>query len=300
MSFFAYAPYVEPTNNDGTFTPAETSGITGLSANGAAGDPTVSYIVATDPSKTVDLLWAVAAADQTTATVSGGSWNNVNAGMPFIDLVKPKLSGTPATSTPINFSFKHALAKLAFTVQGTENGDENTRIVIESVNITSKFHTSGSLNLHNTEPNKPNWTHAGTPDLTLGVTDKIVAGSADATGLKYSGTDSYASQPLGVTNAAQPLMDESNYYFALIPETADMTIDITYHVYTDDSKLSTGFSKVTNKISSTISGLALEASKSYTINMVLGMESVSFNGTVAEWDTTVTQAVNLPLNVTTP
>ena len=50
LSFFAYAPYVA----DAT---AGTPGITGMSANTATTDPSITYTVATKPSESVDLLW---------------------------------------------------------------------------------------------------------------------------------------------------------------------------------------------------------------------------------------------------
>ena len=312
LSFFAYAPYVSPTTkSDGTFSPAQADGITQLSGNTVAGDPKVTYAVATDADNTVDLLWAVAAADQTTPTVTGGTWSNVLAGKPFINLVKPMLAATPA-STPINFSFKHALAKLVFTVEGefdevsTDNNNvdtSKTRIVIDNVAITSTFNTNGILNLNNGTANVPNWTLGGTANLALNINnDDIVGTTAGSAGLKYnSGTDTFAGQPLGVTKTPQHLMDAdgTTKFFALIPQTANMTITITYHVFTLDTNLANGYSKITNVITKTISSLALAGSNAYTINMRLGMETVSFNASVAPWGAGGTTDVDLPLNVTT-
>ena len=309
LTFFAYAPYVSSPSYDGVVSPT-TYGITGLTANTDPGDPIVAYTVTTNPAQTVDLLWAVAPADQTTPTVSGGTWSNVSAGMPYIDLVKPKLS---PGSTVVDFSFKHALAKLTFTVQGAFDAaapgdtdvDANTRIVIDNVAVTTTgLHKNGLLNLNNTTEGAgiPKWSIDGAVLIpAINISSDIVAGSAGAAGLKYnSGTDTYAGQPLGVTKTAQPLMDAAKF-FGFIPETTDMTVTITYHVFTADPSLHDQYSKITNVITKTITGLALQGSNAYTINMVLGMETVSFNATVSPW-TNVTPAtvVNLPLNVTTP
>jgi hypothetical protein len=311
LTFFAYAPYVSSTPSTGAVTPA-TSGITQLTGNGETGDPKVTYVVASDADDTVDLLWAVAAANQTTPTVNGGTWSNVLAGKPFINLVKPMLAATPA-STPINFSFKHALAKLVFTVEGefdevsTDNNNvdtSETRIVIDNVAITSTFNTNGILNLNNGTANVPNWTLGGTANLALNINnDDIVGTTAGSAGLKYnSGTDTFAGQPLGVTKTPQHLMDAdgTTKFFALIPQTANMTITITYHVFTLDTNLANGYSKITNVITKTISSLALAGSNAYTINMRLGMETVSFTATVSPWVAESSQNVDLPLNVTTP
>lgn len=310
LSFFAYAPYVSPTTkSDGTFSPAETYGITQLSGNTVTGDPKVTYAVATDADDTVDLLWAVADADQTTPTVTGGTWSNVSAGLPFINLVKPKLSAGPV-STPINFSFKHALAKLVFTVEGefdevstdVNEVSNTTRIVIDNVAVTSTFHTTGVLNLNNTgNPGVPNWTYGGTANLAFNINNTDIVGTtAGSAGLRYSDTDTYDAQPLGVTKTPQYLMDAdgTTKFFALIPETANMTITITYHVFTADANLKDGYSKITNVITKTITGLDLDGTYAYTINMRLGMETVSFNASVAAWGAGSTTNVDLPINVT--
>lgn len=308
LTFFAYAPYVSSTAG-GVVTPTA-SGIIALTPNTNTGDPKVTYAVATDADETVDLLWAVAATDQTTPTVTGGTWNNVLAGKPFINLVKPKLAATPA-STPINFLFKHALAKLTFSVQGAFDApapsatevDGDTRIVIDNVEITSSFHTQGTLNLNNATADTPNWTHGGSANLALTINNSdIVAGGGGEAGLKYSGTDNYTSQPLGVTKTKTFLMDANGTtkFFTLIPESASLTIKITYHVYTVDTKLSGGFAKITNVISKTINPFNPSAGNWYNINMILGMETVSFTATVSPWAAESSQSVDLPLNVTTP
>ena len=54
LSFLAYAPWVDHKVAYGS------TGITGLTANNATTDPKVTYTISTDPSESVDLLWAVA------------------------------------------------------------------------------------------------------------------------------------------------------------------------------------------------------------------------------------------------
>lgn len=320
LSFFAYAPYVPvgvDSNNNTTFgKPTSGSiqensvevGITALSTNTTESDPTVSYTVAAVPANTVDLLWAVSgAADATPTVVAGTTWN-IDAGKPFIDLTKPKLPSTTPASTPINFTFKHALAKLTFSAQaafdapspGDLNVHGNTRIVIQEVSVNTGFHKKGVLNLNNTVANTPNWATDGEDVVTFTITDDIIAGDPDEAGLKYSGTDTYDSQPLGVTKVKQYLMDTDAKYFTLIPEqNKSITVTITYHVFTADPNLSAGFVKVTNVITKEITGFNAAAGNWYNINMVLGMESVSFTATVTAWPNSATDTVvDLPINVT--
>lgn len=118
VSFFAYAPYWDKTAAD--------DGIIDMSANDYAGNPTVTYKLATDGTA-VDLLWGTAgtngvkAQDGTTATndpwyiaktPATPAWSTnpykVNA-----NLTKMKTNGK------IQFDFKHALAKVGGSQQGT-------------------------------------------------------------------------------------------------------------------------------------------------------------------------------------
>ena len=319
LTFFAYAPYVlanangtlkndgaDPFDGQSHTESAAEVGITGISSNECYGDPSINYTVASDADNTVDLLWGVAGAANTTPIVntsaSPNNWN-ITAGMPFINLVKPKLASS-TTSSPISFTFKHALAKLTFSVQGafdevapgTNDVDGSTRIVIESVAVTTEFYKNGVLNLNNTAANTPNWgTKTGTLSFTIG--DDIVAG------LKYSGTDTYASQPTGVTNTKQYLMDAAGAtkFFGLIPDNdKDINITITYHVYTVDSNLHDGWSKITNVITKKIDDFDAAAGNWYNINMILGMESVAFEASVTPWSGENESTVDLPINVVAP
>ena len=119
VSFFAYAPYWDKSA-------ATDDGIIDMSANNYAGNPTITYKLATDGTA-VDLLWGTAgtngvkAQDGTTATndpwyiaktPATPAWSSnpykVNA-----NLTKMKTDGK------IQFNFKHALAKIGGSKQGT-------------------------------------------------------------------------------------------------------------------------------------------------------------------------------------
>ncbi len=125
LSFFAYAPWVNPTAY-----PA--AGITNIPANTGTGDPIVTYTVATDPANSVDFLWSDA--------------NNKN-------LTKQSVTGK------VNFTFKHALTRLEFVVKGvfdsttdpgTDDVDSATKIFVNSLDITTteKIPASGKFNLN--------------------------------------------------------------------------------------------------------------------------------------------------------
>lgn len=300
LSFFAYAPYVEAKASTGAVT-ENTVGITALTKNSDAGDPKVSYTVAADPAKSVDLLWGVS----NTAT-----WDNVTGtaltlteGMPYLNLIKPK------TNQNVSFNFKHALSRLGLTVQGAFDQKDpggtlkDAKITVAKVEITGDaFAAKGVLNLNNTTAGEPLWdtsaADAGKLSLTLegnNLNDKI----KDAGDGKKA-----AEQPDGVTATSQNLLKD-NTYFMFIPGTATadkpLKVKITYYTTTDDPNLATGYTRVENVITKSISaadpGLKFEAGKAYTLNLVLGMTSVKVTATVADWDTGSSTQVDLPINV---
>lgn len=299
LTFFAYAPYVEATATTGAVTD-NTVGITALTSNATAGDPKVSYTVAADPAKSVDLLWGVS---NTT------SWGNVTGtaltlteGLPYLNLIKPK------TDQNVSFNFKHALSRLGLTVQGAFDqvaaGGTLTdaKITVAKVEITGAgFAAKGVLNLNNTDAGVPKWeisdTDAGTLSLTLDG-DNLNETIKDAGDVKA------ANQKEGVT-ATQKNLLKDNTYFMFIPGTATTTsplkVKITYYTTTDDANLATGYSRVENVITKSISaadpGLKFEAGKAYTLNLVLGMTSVKVTATVAGWTDDSSTQVDLPINV---
>lgn len=299
LSFFAYAPYVDATATTGAVTD-NTVGITALTSNATAGDPKVSYTVASDPAKSVDLLWGVS---------NTASWVNVTGtaltlteGLPYLNLIKPK------TDQNVSFNFKHALSRLGLTVQGAFDQKapggtlKDAKITVAKVEITGDgFAAKGVLNLNNKEAGVPKWeTVDGASKLSLtldgdNLNDKIKDAGADKKA---------AEQPDGVTATSQNLLKD-NTYFMFIPGTATtaspLKVKITYYTTTDDPNLSDGYTRVENVITKSISatdGLKFEAGKAYTLNLVLGMTSVKVTATVAGWtDDGSTTQVDLPINV---
>ena len=301
LTFFAYAPYVTPSDNaTGTITGA-TEGITALTGNAATTDPKVTYVVAATPEKSVDLLWGVVPTGTTT-------WSNVTStdidiaeGKPYLNLIKPN------TTQKVNFNFRHALAKLGLKVVGAFDAvtggtkDAATKITVASVTIEGKgFKKTAVLNLNNTTANEPLWEavkDAG--DIKLTVSDANLNSK-----IKDSGKDE-AQTVDGVTETAKDLLNSdatsAQKAFMIIPSSADnksLKVTIDYYVNTTDASLSKGYSRVENKITKTITGFAPEAGKNYTLLLSLGMTSVKVTATVAGWtDDSSTTQVDLPINV---
>lgn len=265
ISFFAYAPYVEATVATGAT--ANTVGITEFKGNAATGDPTVKYVVATDPAESVDFLY-----------------NDAD----LANLTKQAVTGK------VTFNFKHALTRLAVTVQGvfdsttapsTDDVDANTKIYVDSLEITTAatIPASGIFNL-----NTKQWDTTGADEATLAIGDNI--------------PESLQSPNAGVTkeevSLIKPSATDAAQYFMFIPNDAaqEYNFYIKYTVITTDANLDGGKSEIVNRITKKAS-IKFEAGKSYTIKLELGMTTVKLAATVEDWtDAAAQDPIWLPIN----
>ena len=320
LSFFAYAPYVEVTPVTGIVTGDATSGIIGLSRNIAAGDPLVMYSSSLVPGRGVDLCWGVAASNFTSSV--DGNNNHVEKGTPFIDVIKPK------TGDRLTFEFNHALAQLNVKVDADIDAeshtastlDAGTHIYVRSVTFTG-FTLRGSLNLNSKLNPGPAWYDlSGTGRLKRdpvtvydGRTDGLEAVAADVNevpadlnpAIIQNGTSE------GVTNTTVNLFNsnEEAAPVMVIPTSGvPVKVTIVYDIETADpslpSYLSDGVTRgisVENTITKTVQlngggNLTLESGKKYVIGLHLGLTSVKFDATVADWDNTSYANTDLPVN----
>ena len=293
LSFFAYAPHVAATASTGAVTPS-TEGITALTTNAATTDPKVSYTVATDPKKAVDLLWAVAPASFSYTDVHN-STVSVTEGMPLLNLTKP------AHDYVISFNFKHATSRLGLKIIGAFDQvaaggtlDSKTKVTVEEIKLVDvPAYTSAVLNLNNTAAGVPLW------ESTTGTTATFtVSGDNLNSTIKDSGTDAVQTVE-GVIASEKNVFVDDNTFFTLIPKTGstDVKVQITYYVTTEDDDLKDGISRVKNVITKTVnfaSGFA--AGKANTIKITLGLTSVKLEAEVESWDVLTATNVDLPIN----
>ena len=293
ISFFAYAPHVAATASTGAVTPS-TEGITALTSNAATTDPKVSYTVATDPKKAVDLLWAVAPASFSYTDVQN-STVSVTEGMPLLNLTKP------AHDYVIRFNFKHATSRLGLKIVGAfdqvaEGGtlDSKTKVTVKEIKLVDvPAYTSAVLILNNTAAGVPLWESATGTTATF-----TVDGTNLNSTIKDSGTDEVQTVE-GVIASEKNVFVDDNTFFTLIPKTGstDVKVQITYYVTTEDADLKGGFSRVENVITKTVnfaSGFA--AGKANTIKITLGLTSVKLDAVVENWDVLAATNVDLPIN----
>lgn len=327
LTFFAYAPYVQVTPGTGRVKGDEKSGIVGMTSNSAAGDPYLKYIVDFDPDNSVDLCYGVANSNFTSSV--DGDNNNVEAGKPYIDVIKPKITDK------IHFNFKHALASLNVQIDadidelshGSVNYlDGNTKIFVRKVTFEG-FAEKGSLNLNSEGGTDyvPNWFElnsinrrlsSGTVTIYDGRRDGR-EGQANATASnetpnalnekiiqKETETDGVpATEQVNLfnsTTATKPIF--------VIPTDENLKVTIVYDVETKDDNLSTYLSDgktkgstventITKAIKISDAEFQLQAGKAYVVTLHLGMTSVKFDAEVTAWPTaTNTDNTDLPIN----
>lgn len=215
ISFFAYAPH-------GTGT---------LSANNAAGTPTLAYTVPNKVADQKDLLVAGAQKDKTSNTV--------------------------------NFTFKHALSRIGFGVKlAAANAiDAGTSIAFSSISLKADFNSSNTLTLDLDANNDVQWgtpTTATEVTYTLNNTDNETDNIADIASL--------STTTAAINNTSSYLMVLPQDFSGVGDE---MEITANFSLSTKDDNLVgnkfTANYEFTGKVA-----LELEAGKAYTIVLVLG------------------------------
>ncbi len=284
-TFFAYAPWMSA----GEGTAGTNAGINTISTG--AGDPTITYTVATDPAQSVDLLWGVRTDTQ---EKSGLAWIDVTKG---------------ATTSAVLFTFYHALCALGLHAQvmvdqtndtddlgdlstlGTIGSKDGCKVTLKSITITpvtTSFHQSATLNLNNTTKHQPKWeSHSGTIASLVVDGTKLDDELKDPTPNDESGysvmTDaSYDTEVPGITESAnsQTVIKDDNL-FMLIPQDAqDYTIAIDYFL---TYKTETGYQREAKSGTATIRNLELAAGVKYYLNLVFGLTTFKLSVDATDW-----------------
>jgi len=339
LSFFAYAPYADQVElNSTTYTLNPTtgefengsnnystqdgaSGILKYTHNSTAGDPKVTYKLASSRtlSENVDLLWGTRG--QATYIETDGTPNTAELGTYNVNLTKQTVQER------VKFLFKHALAKfgglkVVADIDGNSSSPgtagfgtkpDETLITLNSLSIKDKSGTIGT---------------GGEFDLATGtwsVTSTLSDGTElfDGTGGTNVMNDKVwepSSTPVWETNKwttpdggvlSSELRDVYSTYDPLLfipgATAPQLTVVLSYTVRTYDTKLDPAtasnnegtWSKVTQTITNSITfPAALDPNKSYTLVMHIGLTSVKFSAEVSGWDdAATTEVIWLPSNV---
>lgn len=257
VSFFAYAPYTETS----TITPTGTN-ITAFPPNNAPSDPVISFAVAPEVDKQIDLLY---------------SNPNFNLSKKAID-----------EKVPLEFS--HALSRIGFKAKLNVNdlaGKEGesltsgTKVIIKSIKLkSSQLNTSGKFNLYTRK-----WSNTLKEEREYElVINKELSSQAN------DGTET-ASEKDGEQNATVQLTENGNYLMLIPNDTsengnikvADMNLTINYEVETIDTKLNNQKSTVSNNVTEAVT-LALGQGKAYNFVIEIGLTSAKLSAVVDSWD----------------
>ena len=219
--------------------------------------------------------------------------------------------------------------------EGNGSTDAKTKVWLRSVTFTDGFATEGALNLHSEDVDatvtdaaervakaEPNWLdYDGSRDLTFepitlydglkdgkeGTTNNIQKNETPAAlnPVLTQASNDNSGVPITLTNLFDGSMTANDPIY-VIPtgDTGEqMEITVVYDIETEDENLAgllsdnvTHGSAIENKITKS-TGLNIEAGKSYTVKIYLGIESVKFDVTVTAWpDTSSSKEVELPEN----
>lgn len=254
VSFFAYAPWQENDRN-------RNSNIT-LNQGAASLD----FKVQNDVTKQTDLTWSATE---------------------HMDETKQSIDGQ------VDFLFKHALARIDFTLQAAVDQAAAGGTIAEGTTITLKkivlgteingFYTNGTLDLTKATATWLGSTLTGRQKFTL-VPDNFV-------------TDSNVLDK--DHNAKANLIDANgDDYIMIIPQKKEnLSVYVEYTVETVSNDGNDN-STIENKITTPISSIDFQAGKAYTLNLVLGMTSVKLEASVEPWDVVNPGTeVDLPENI---
>lgn len=309
--------------------------ITQLTKNTTTGDPIIKYVVDPNPATSVDLLWGVAPASSAYTPVEGASGvvegmpykDLVKAQTASrVDFnFKHALASLNVSIDAIVDEIQHGTTPVLDA--------SKTRIYIRSISL-SGLALKGALNLNNETANTPLWLeYDGSKTLTTGSALVVNDGRKDGKEATENGeqkseqpstlnvnlVQSYPTYKAGVKagafhDEAKPGVTETpvnlfqgtdaNAPIFVIPTGEEMNVTIVYDVETIDPNLPTYLadgvthgSSIENRITQDNVFVGnIEAGKSYTLKLHLGMTSVKFDATVSDWNVQPAKDVDLPAN----
>lgn len=183
-----------------------------------------------------------------------------------IDLLWDNAAKKTKTTEKVKFTFKHALAKIGYSVKPKKVYDQTT-ITVTSIKLvgdlldenTKAFYTKGTIDLSKGNNDENLWTIAG--DV------------AKQDFNWYTGSQN-------LTDAAATNNDDNNYLF-VIPQNFSaqenkLYVVVEYRVKTGET------AELQNKVSKPISTNFLQG-KAYKINLLIGLTPIEFEATVDLW-----------------
>lgn len=215
----------------------------------ATGDPIITYTCPASQASQVDLVTA-SAIDQTKNNVDG----------------------------KVNFTFDHALSKIAFTAAKAANYD-NAKIILKKLDVA---YGTGITKKNTFNISTETWGSTGATAYVSTDTTNIYNEAIGDT-LTWNTIDSQATifkfSPESLVAGA---VQKSTNYLMLIPQVITagaLKATLTYEVY-DTTRLST----VTNMVTVDLPAITWEKGKQYTYNLIVTLTGVTFDVTsISGW-----------------
>ena len=320
VSFFAYAPYADP-----TATGADNSyGVTGFAIEG--GHDIVKYTFAANKPN-VDLMWGYKvknATDPVTYEINTNLTRSTNKVSFIFQHLLSKLGGSQEGGEPVlgpddpGYVANGLMIKAnAETIKPTNNfgTDNGTKITVSRIIVKSapeedpvgtpvvdangndvKYATgaqTGKLDLYTGEftldsatPQALQFSQTLTDDASEITADPATADSelAERIAEPASFAD-FAALPKGVTETAVNVYKDESNPIILIPGTAPVVdVQVTYIVRTYDEKLGTKkYSQVEQTVWNRVKFPTVEKNKKYNLLMILGLNDVKLQASVEDW-----------------
>ena len=288
-TFFAYAPYMSAGEVG--------AGINTISTGN--GDPTIAYTVATDPTKSVDLMWGLRS----------------DTGFPWKDVTSTTSAGS------VMFTFYHALCAIGYHAQVIVDKDNNLtdiedasgiaaigtdcKVTIKSITLepndaNSKkglFYETGILNLNNGTAHTPNWGSLSGSIARLLLSGDQIDSKIDSKILDPAPADAAAIAAFmgnasipGVTQSAntQTVITKdasgNEQFYMLLPYAAkDYKLTVKYFI-TYKTGADTYFRSAELTGDADLNDMELKPGIKYYFNMVFGLTTFKLNVLAKDWD----------------
>lgn len=313
LTFFAYAPY-DDSDNTGDADNIKFNALAEMN-----GDPVITFKVNNTVKNQTDLLFSKSDTKNLVKNVAGDNGIYVDE--------KVNFQFAHALSR-IGFTVK-AITDEVTAGQNPNKLDEATTIVVKKVILsgaagtanneptTGIFYTQGALNINQQNVN----IGEGQSYAQVTWTDFVGDDDDDAkqfftlTNDNFEGQENtdYNDQGFVITGGESGNSTDDNKlnaddsYIMIIPQdftSSNFYVYVEYDVITKDTNLGntdeTTYdqlkSKITNHISTQVTGINFQSGKAYTLNLQLGMTSVKVTADVDAWSEQTGTSVDLPQN----
>ena len=332
LTFFAYAPYddADETNNNNGYDNIKFNDL-----NTMNGDPIITFTVNGTVKNQTDLLFSKSDTKNLIKNKAGDGGIYVDEKVKFqfvhalarIGFTVKAITDEVTSGTPNPKGLDEATSIVLKKVILSKSAGSGDNAPTEGI-----FYTQGKLNLNQQDVNVTNTSVIPNTYTQVAWTDIVGDEQNEDTQIFTLTKDNFATQTKGTEDTYFNLYEGNGFiltedekilnagnsttanklnaddsYIMIIPQDLSTTgfyVYAEYDVITIDNNLGTDNqtydglkSKITNHISTQVTGLNFESGKAYTLNLQLGMTSVKVDADVDNWtEVTPGTSVDLPQN----